>query len=76
VLGVDSAAPGFHRIRVRPNLGKLTRVAGVVPHPKGLIEVTLDRDRATIVLPTATTGVLEWRGVTFELGPGTNAFRV
>jgi alpha-L-rhamnosidase len=76
VLGVDSAAPGFKRVSVRPHLGKLARAAGVVPHPKGLIEVQLDRDRASIVLPPETTGVLEWRGVTFELGPGPNSFRV
>jgi alpha-L-rhamnosidase len=61
---------------VRPHLGKLSRASGTVPHPKGLIEVNLDRDRATIVLPPGTTGVLEWRGVTFDLGPGANSFRV
>jgi alpha-L-rhamnosidase len=76
VLGVDSAAPGFRKVVVRPHLGKLSRASGTVPHPKGLIEVNLDRDRATIVLPPGTTGVLEWRGVTFDLGPGANSFRV
>jgi len=76
VLGVDSAAPGFKRVSVRPHLGKLNRASGVVPHPKGQIEVQLDRDRASIVLPPETRGILEWRGVTFELGPGPNSFRV
>lgn len=43
VLGVDSAAPGFSKVRLAPNLGKLTKASGVVPHPKGLIEVTVER---------------------------------
>jgi len=75
VLGVDSAAPGFRRVVVRPHLGKLMRASGTVPHPKGLIEVSLDRDRANIVLPPGTSGVLEWRDITFDLGPGTNSMR-
>ncbi len=43
VLGVDSAAPGFAKVRVRPHLGPLKKVTGAVPHPKGLIEVTVER---------------------------------
>lgn len=43
VLGVDSAAPGFGAVRIRPHLGPLQRAAGVVPHPKGVIEVTVTR---------------------------------
>jgi hypothetical protein len=31
VLGVDSAAPGFRRVSVRPHLGKLKSAAGAVP---------------------------------------------
>ena len=43
VLGVDSAAPGFAKITVKPHLGPLQKVSGVVPHPKGLIEVRVER---------------------------------
>ena len=43
VLGVDSAAPGFARIEVKPHLGPLQQVAGVVPHPKGEIRVRARR---------------------------------
>ena len=35
VLGVDSAAPGFSRVVVRPHLGQLKFVEGAVPHPQG-----------------------------------------
>jgi hypothetical protein len=40
VLGIDSAAPGFARVEIRPFLGKLTHVSGAIPHPKGEIAVT------------------------------------
>jgi hypothetical protein len=45
VLGVDSAAPAFSKVRVEPHLGSLTRVTGSVPHPKGAIEVALGTQR-------------------------------
>jgi hypothetical protein len=72
VLGVDSAAPGFRRVSVRPHPGKLVRAAGAVPHPKGLVEVRLDARRATIVLPPETTGEFAWRNVRKQLVPGVN----
>lgn len=46
VLGVDSAAPGWSKVIVKPHLGPLQRVSGTVPHPKGLIEVKVERDGA------------------------------
>src|SRR5262249_28392750 len=42
VLGVDSAAPGFARVSVRPHLGKLAFVEGSVPHPKGAVEARIE----------------------------------
>ena len=64
VLGVDSAAPGFRKVIVRPHLGKLEKLRGTVPHPKGLITVELDRTggraRADIKLPPGVEGDLEW----------------
>lgn len=43
VLGVDSAAPGFAKVSIRPHLGPLKRVSGAVPHPKGMITVEIER---------------------------------
>jgi hypothetical protein len=48
VLGIDSAAPGFARVEIRPFLGKLTHVSGAIPHPKGEIAVTLTLDNGKL----------------------------
>lgn len=80
VLGIDSAAPGFARVRVRPFPGRLDRVAGSIPHPKGEIAVRLERAgpglRVEIVLPPGVPGEFSWRTHRRELAPGQNAFTV
>jgi len=78
VLGVDSAAPGFSRIVVRPHLNKLKFVSGSVPHPKGTVEVRLEPRgagmAADITLPPSTPGEFVWRGSRRALTPGVNRF--
>jgi hypothetical protein len=76
VLGVDSAAPGFRRVSVRPHPGKLQRAAGSVPHPRGNIEVRIDGNDVTVVLPPETAGDFEWRGVRRALSSGSNSIRI
>lgn len=46
VLGVDSAGPGWSKVIVKPHLGPLQKLSGAVPHPKGMIEVRVERDGA------------------------------
>ena len=76
VLGIDSAAPGFHRVVIRPFLGKLTHVAGAIPHPNGEIEVALTlaagRLTAEVRLPQGVTGEFLWQGARRDLAPGAN----
>jgi len=72
VLGIDSAAPGFSRVTVRPNLGKLKAARGSVPHPKGMIEVDFQASAATIVLPDTISGTFEGLGMRRALKPGRN----
>ena len=78
ILGVDSAAPGFKKVVVRPNLGALTRVSGAIPHPNGEIAVTLRKEGARlnveVTLPPGIPGDFEWHGVRKALAPGKNAF--
>ena len=35
VLGIDSDAPGFTKVRIEPHLGTLKKIAGEMRHPKG-----------------------------------------
>lgn len=61
VLGIRPAAPGYREVEVRPWLGGLTRVAGAVPSPFGVIEAELTRTdgggiRGSVVLPPGTSG--------------------
>jgi hypothetical protein len=76
VLGIDSAAPGFKRVTIRPFLGSLDHVSGVIPHPHGEITVSLDRSRdklhVLVSLPPATTGTFVWKGKEESLHPGMN----
>lgn len=76
VLGIDSAAPGFRRVLIRPFLGKLSRAAGSIPHPKGEIRVKLALDGnkldAEVTLPAGTTGEFDWHGAKKELTAGAN----
>lgn len=66
VLGIDSAAPGFRKVRIAPHLGALTRVSGTVPHPQGEIAVSLERQRQSllvdIALPPGVEGEFVWNG--------------
>jgi len=74
VLGIDSAAPGFKRVIIRPYLGKLTEVTGSIPHPRGEIAVRFVRDgeslHAEISLPEGITGDVVWRGKPVVLKSG------
>ena len=78
VLGIDTAAPGFRRVRVRPFLGSLERVSGSIPHPRGEVSVTLERAggrlRAEITLPDGVSGEFSWKGTERLLAPGSNVF--
>jgi hypothetical protein len=77
VLGVDSAAPGWSRVMVRPHLGKLAYAEGSVPHPAGAIEVRVEAGGAVSVsLPAGVAGTLEWRNQRRELSPGANRFSI
>jgi hypothetical protein len=80
VLGIDSAAPQFRRVVIRPYLGKLARAAGSIPHPSGTLSVRLERVagglRAEIGLPPGVEGEFVWNGQTRPLGPGATKLSV
>jgi hypothetical protein len=77
VLGIDTDAPGFKKIKIIPHLGALTKVSGTIPHPNGDITVTYEHIntswKALITLPPITTGYLLWKGKRHQLKPGKNS---
>jgi alpha-L-rhamnosidase len=80
VLGIDSAAPGFGRVLIRPFPGKLEKVSGSIPLPKGEVRVALAREggrwTAKIDLPAGVDGDFEWRGKRQPLRAGANTVSV
>lgn len=79
LLGIDSAAPGFSRVVIRPYLGSLTRASGSIPHPKGEIAVKLERKgdaiEADVTLPPGVTGEFVWRDHRTALPAGRSVVR-
>jgi alpha-L-rhamnosidase len=80
VLGIDSDAAGFKKIRIAPQLGKLSTASGRMPHPAGIISVSYQvrntRLQAAVELPPATTGTFVWKGKSYPLKAGKNQFNL
>jgi len=78
VLGIDSYAPGFSKVKIEPHLGSLTNVSGEMPHPNGKIAVAYVKTgnswKISIKLPEKTSGVFVWKGKTYPLKSGLNSF--
>ncbi|GAA3917289.1 family 78 glycoside hydrolase catalytic domain [Chitinophaga oryziterrae] len=78
VLGIDSNAPGFSKIKIEPHLGTLTNVGGEIPHPDGKVAVKYllegGKWKINISLPVKTSGVFMWKAKTYALKPGANSF--
>lgn len=79
VLGVDSDAPGFSRVKIQPHLGMLQKAGGEMPHPKGKIALNYEwKNRhweIDISLPGSLTGTLIWKNKSYPLKPGKNELR-
>jgi hypothetical protein len=78
MLGIDSDAPGFKKIKITPHLGTMTNAGGQIPHPDGKVAVAyvLDNNKwkINISLPKNTTGALVWAGKSYVLRGGDNSF--
>ena len=72
VLGIDSAAPGFTRVKIEPHLGFLQYASGVVPLPSGKLSIALRRDhgglRAEIDSPVPGLFVCDGREYPVRIG--------
>jgi len=78
VLGIDSYAPGFSKVKIEPHLGALTNVSGEMPHPNGKVAVAYVLDKGKwkikINMPENTPGVFIWKGKRYLLKAGENSF--
>jgi len=75
ICGITPASPGFNTVSIHPALGELKEVKGSMPHPKGVIKVSLTRKGASgvtgeIELPPSTDGSFYWNGQKINLHPG------
>ena len=75
VLGIHTDAPGFKKVVIEPNLGKLRTASGCIPHPKGDICVSYKIDNkgsinAEITIPDGVNGTFKWNGKETELKGG------
>jgi alpha-L-rhamnosidase len=80
VLGIDSYAPGFSKIKIEPRLGKMENASGEIPHPNGVVAVNYAKSGSkwtiNISLPMRTDGVLVWKGKSYPLKGGKNVLSI
>ena len=80
VLGIDSDAPGFRKVRIEPHLGKLTNAGGTIPHPNGKVSVSYilrqGKWSIDISLPAGISGTFVWKGKAYELRSGDNRLNI
>jgi len=80
VLGINSYAPGFKKIRIEPHLGELKNASGEIPHPDGKVTVSYQLQGKVwdirLNLPAGTTGIFVWKGRQLPLKTGANSFKL
>lgn len=78
VLGIDSDAPGFSKVKIEPHLGNLKKISGSIPHPNGKISVSYlkkeNKWNIEINLPETITGSFIWKQKKYGLHSGKNTF--
>ncbi len=76
MLGIDSDAPGFAKVKIEPHLGTLKNISGEIPHPNGKISVQYlyknSKWDIEINLPSKVSGSLVWKGKSYQLKAGKN----
>lgn len=80
VLGLQSDAVGFRKVKIEPHLGDLKEIGGTMPHPSGSISVHYRKQgkklQADITLPEGVPGRLVWKGISYPLHGGKNTLAV
>lgn len=76
VLGIDSEAPGFSRVRIEPHPGHLNRVNGEIPHPLGKINLSCEKKQGhwSVTVRSPVPGTFIWKGKSYGIRAGVNEF--
>jgi hypothetical protein len=78
ILGIDSDAFGFSKVKVEPHLGDITSISGAIPHPRGMVSVNYKLEnnkwKVDVALPKGVSGTLLWEGKNIVLKGGENQF--
>lgn len=76
VLGIDTDAPGFKKVKIEPQVGELKNVKGKMPHPHGFISAAYvfenGKWKIEIELPEQISGRFLWKGKSYPLKAGRN----
>lgn len=81
ICGVRPGTEGFSSVEISPALGELKEVSGSIPHPDGVIEVSLKRKgkdaiTGTVTLPANISGTFFWAGQRLALKGGTQQIQL
>ncbi|HKZ68118.1 MAG TPA: alpha-L-rhamnosidase N-terminal domain-containing protein [Chitinophagaceae bacterium] len=80
VLGIDSDAPGFTKVKIEPHLGDIKNISGEMPHSRGKVGVQYMNNNGKwtmeIRLPAKTTGSFIWKGKSYILKEGKNSLQI
>lgn len=80
LLGIDTDAPQFAKVKIEPHLGDIQKISGEMPHPNGMIKVLYQLKKgnlnAVITLPRGVTGRFVWNGQSYPLQEGNNELSV
>jgi len=77
ICGIEPAAPGFGKVKISPNFGKLEWIEGKIPHKYGEIILKLKKTKTgqilgNIILPEGLDGNFYWDETQIELNSGIN----
>nr|MCU0325995.1 alpha-rhamnosidase [Spirosomataceae bacterium] len=81
MLGIDTDAANFDKVKIQPHLGDLKTASGSIPHPKGELSVKYQIDdkgkmTAEITLPPSVSGRFIWKGKELPLKSGSNKLAI
>lgn len=74
IAGIYPKSKHFKEVMIAPHFNGLSSINASMPHPKGTIEVILNRKKnkvtGQVTLPIGITGIFKWKGKEIQLSGG------